>query len=110
MYYLDMIRILEAACKTPQAGRIINLVDGAPAAQRDMMMFSASLLGCPPPQTVSYEEANLSEMGRSFYQTSRRIRSVVWGPEMGVELICPDYKAGLKACLEADLSSGDVSL
>ena len=110
MYYLDMVRILEAACKAPQAGRIINLVDGVPAAQRDMMMFSASLLGCPPPQTVSYEEANLSEMGRSFYQTSRRIRSVVWGPEMGVELICPDYKAGLKACLEADLSSGDISL
>ncbi len=105
MHQHDMCRVIKAATTKPRHKRVINLVDGAPAAQGDMIRFSASLLGIAPPAPIPFEQAQLSEMGRSFYQTSRRIRSVITGPELGVELIYPDYKSGLTASLEAEQHS-----
>ena len=105
MHQLDMCRVITAAYHSPRPGRIINLVDGAPAAQGDMMRFAAQLVGVAPPAAIPYEQANLSEMGRSFYQTSRRIRSAIIGSELGLELRYPDYKSGLTACLEAEKHS-----
>ncbi|NBX08212.1 MAG: SDR family NAD(P)-dependent oxidoreductase, partial [Proteobacteria bacterium] len=51
---------------------------------------------------VAFEDAKLSEMGRSFYQTSRSIRSVIIRPELGLELAYPDYRCGLDACIKAE--------
>ena len=105
MHQLDMCRVITAAYHSARPGRIINLVDGAPAAQGDMMRFAAQLVGVAPPAAIPYEQANLSEMGRSFYQTSRRIRSAIIGTELGLELRYPDCKSGLTACLEAEKHS-----
>jgi len=105
MHQRDMCRVITAALQQPRSHRIINLVDGTPAAQGDMIRFSASLLGIDPPKPVPFEQAVLSEMGKSFYQTSRRICSAIIGPELGLELNFPDYKSGLTACFEAEKNS-----
>ena len=104
MHQHDMCRVLKAACTSPRAGRIINLVDGVPAAQGDMIRYAATLLGITPPEPVAFEDAQLSEMGRSFYQTSRSIRSVIINAELGLELAYPDYRSGLDACFEAEIT------
>jgi len=105
MHQHDMCRVLNAACISPRAGRIINLVDGVPAAQGDMIRYAAALLGITPPAPIAFEQAQLSEMGRSFYQTSRSIRSVIIRAELGLELAYPDYRSGLDACFEAEIAS-----
>ena len=102
MHQQDMCKVIAAALHQPRSHRIINLVDGAPAAQGDMIRFSASLLGIKPPKPIPFEQAILSEMGKSFYQTSRRICSTIIGPELGLALDFPDYKSGLTACFEAE--------
>lgn len=102
MHQHDMCRTIRAASISPRAGRIINLVDGVPAAQGDMIRYAASLLNITPPTPIAFEQATLSEMGRSFYQSSRSIRSAIITPELGLELLYPDYKSGLDACFEAE--------
>ena len=85
--------------ETPRRGRIINLADNKPAAQGDVVRHAASLLGVEPPQPQSLEEANLSPMARSFYVSRRKVASKVVGPELGLDLLYPDYESGLAAIL-----------
>ncbi len=95
----DICRIIEAAMETPRRGRIINLADNKPAAQGDVVRHAAGLLGVEPPQPQSLEEANLSPMARSFYVSRRKVASKVIGPELGLDLLYPDYESGLAAIL-----------
>ncbi len=93
----DIAKIILAAIDQPRPGRIINLCDDEPAAQGDVVRFAARLLGVDPPQPVSLEQADLSDMARSFYVSKRRLRSVLVGPELGVVLDYPTYREGLRA-------------
>ena len=95
----DICRIIEAAIKAPRRGRIINLADNKPAAQGDVVRHAAALLGVEPPLPQSLEEANLSPMARSFYVSRRKVASKVIGPELGLDLLYPDYESGLAAIL-----------
>ena len=80
--------------------RIINLADEAP--QGDVVRHAASLLGVTPPMPQTLEEANLSPMARSFYVSRRKVASKVIGPELGLNLLYPDYESGLAAILKAE--------
>ena len=91
-----------AAQAQPRAGRIINLADNKPAPQGDVIRHAAALLGVNPPAPQRLEEANLSPMAQSFYVSRRRVGSHVIKPELGIDLLYPDYKAGLAAILQAE--------
>ena len=93
----DITKIILAAIDKPRRGRIINLCDDEPASQGKVVRFAAQLLGADPPQPVSLEQADLSDMARSFYVSKRRLRSVLVGPELGVVLDYPTYREGLQA-------------
>lgn len=95
----DICRIIEAAIETPRRGRIVNLADNKPAAQGDVVRHAAALLGVDPPEPQSLEEAKLSPMARSFYVSRRKVASKVIGPELGLDLLYPDYESGLAAIL-----------
>jgi hypothetical protein len=41
-------------------------------------------------------------MARSFYVSRRRVGSRVIKPELGLDLLYPDYESGLAAILEAE--------
>ena len=94
-----------AAMDKPRRGRIINLADNKPAAQGEVVRHAAGLLGVAPPAPQTLEEANLSPMARSFYVSRRRVASKVIGPELGLELLYPDYESGLAAILAAEADS-----
>ena len=98
----DICRIIMAARSQPRAGRIINLADQNPASQGDVVRHAAALLGVTPPVPQQLDEANLSPMAQSFYRAHRHIGSRVIKPELGVDLLYPDYKAGLAAILQAE--------
>ena len=96
----DLGRIVAAAAAQRAAGPF-NLCDDEPAPPQDVVEFAAELAGLPCPPLVPFEDAELSPMARSFYSESKRTRSVRVGPELGVALKYPDYRAGLRAILEA---------
>ena len=98
----DICRVIEAAMAQPRRGRIINLADNKPAPQGDVVRHAAGLIGVEPPQPQSLEEANLSPMARSFYVSRRKVASKVIGPELGLDLLYPDYESGLAAILKAE--------
>ena len=91
-----------AALSQPRAGSIINLADQNPASQNDVVRHAATLLGFTPPVPQPPEKAHLSSMVRSFYRGRRYIGSLVIKPEPSVDLLCPDYNAGLAAILQAE--------
>ena len=101
----DICRVIEAAMAQPRRGRIINLADNKPAPQGDVVRHAAGLIGVEPPQPQSLEEANLSPMARSFYVSRRKVASKVIGPELGLDLLYPDYESGLAAILKAETPS-----
>ena len=98
----DICRVIIAALKTPRRRRIINLADGNPASQGDVIRHAAQLIGVDPPRPERLEDADLSPMARSFYLASRHIGSRVIKPELGVDLRYPDYHSGLEAILAAE--------
>ena len=99
----DVCRVIEAAMAQPRRGRIINLADNKPAPQGDVVRHAAGLIGVEPPQPQSLKEANLSPMARSFYVSRRKVASKVIGPELGLDLLYPDYESGLAAILKAEI-------
>ena len=99
----DICRVIEAAMAQPRRGRIINLADNKPAPQGDVVRHAAGLIGVEPPHPQSLKEANLSPMARSFYVSRRKVASKVIGPELGLDLLYPDYESGLAAILKAEI-------
>ena len=102
----DIARVIAAAMQKPVPRRILNLADGAPCEAGDVIRYAADLLSVPPPVPVPYEHADMSPMARSFYATSRRVDSSRIGRELGLDLLYPDYRAGMRAVLAAERAAG----
>jgi len=93
----DIASVLEASITRPRAGAIYNVADDEPAPPEEVIDYGAELLGMGPPPEVSFGEAELSPMARSFYGDSRRISNALIKSELGVRLAYPTYRDGLKA-------------
>ena len=98
----DICRIIDAAIEQPRPRRIINLADEKPAPQGDVVRYAASLIDVTPPEPQTLEQANLSPMARSFYVSRRKVGSRIIKPELGLDLLYPDYESGLRAILNAE--------
>ncbi len=96
IHVTDLGRIVAAAAVQAATGPFL-LCDGNPAPPQDVVAHAAELTGLPCPPEVPFEQAQMSPMARSFYSENKRTRSVRVGPELGVSLLYPDYRAGLPA-------------
>jgi len=94
----DLGRIVAAAAEACAQG-VFNLCDGAPSPPQDVVAHAAELMGVAPPPEIPFDPDALSPMARSFYSENKRLHSVRVGPELGVTLTYPDYRAGLAAIL-----------
>ena len=61
------------------------------------------LLGLPVPEAIDFETAEMTPMARSFYAESKKVRNDRIKDELGVELLYPDYRSGLKALLAQEI-------
>lgn len=97
----DLAAALRASMARPgdQMINIYNIADDLPAPPQDVVAHGARLLGLPVPPDIPFEEANLSALGRGFYAESKRVGNARMKAELGVELIYPDYRAGLASIL-----------
>lgn len=92
----DLGRIIAAAARQG-AGGVFNLCDHLPAPPQDVIAHAAALTALPCPPEIPFDDADISPMARSFYYENKRMRSRRVGPELGVALRYPDYRAGLHA-------------
>lgn len=99
----DVAQVLAASLARPNAGSIYNVCDNEPASQADVIAYAARLLQVPSPPLESFAAASseLSEMTRSFYQDSKRVRNDRIARELGVRLAYPTYREGLADLLAA---------
>lgn len=98
----DIAQVLAASIAHPNPVRAYNLCDDDPAPPQDVIAYAAELLGMPLPPEVPFDEAEMSPMARSFYAESKRVSNERIKSELGVKLIHPDYRTGLRALLDAE--------
>jgi nucleoside-diphosphate-sugar epimerase len=97
----DIARVLVASIAKPNPGAIYNVTDDEPAAQADVVAYACELLKIPAPPPIPFEQAEFTPTGRTFWNDRRRIKNERIKTELGVELLYPNYREGLKAILEA---------
>ena len=95
----DIAAVLAASIARPNPGAAYNVCDDDPAPPRDVILHACELLGVDPPPEIPFEEADLSDMARSFYAESKKVSNARIKAELGVRLAYPDYRAGLAALL-----------
>ena len=98
----DLVQVLCASIDHPHPGAIYNVSDDLPSSPAEAVAFACDLLSVGVPPLVSLEDAELSKMGRGFYQTNKKVRNRKIKEELGVQLRYPDYKAGLRALLATE--------
>lgn len=98
----DIAQVLAASIAQPCSGAIYNVCDDDPAPPQDVLGHAAELLGLPVPAEVPFDEAGMTPMARSFYGENKRVRNRRIKDELGVELLYPTYREGLRAVLEAE--------
>jgi len=98
----DIAQVIDAAF-THRAPGIFNVADDEPTPLGEPMMFAAQLLGVAPPPEVSFNgaAATMSPMALSFWQECRRVHNEALKRTLGVRLLYPTYREGLRALLAA---------
>ncbi len=95
----DIAQVLEASIEQPAPGGIYNVCDDEAAPPQEVIAHACRLLGREPPPPVPFEQAELSDMARSFYRDSKRVSNARIKEELGVDLAYPTYREGLDALL-----------
>ena len=73
---------------------VYNVCDDDPAPPEDVLAYAAHLLGVPAPPAIAFDAAEMSDMARSFYSESKRVRNDRIRAELGVDLLYPTYREG----------------
>ena len=97
----DIAQTLLASLTKPRAGAVYNVTDNEPAPPQDVLTYAAELMGVEPPPEIPFEKAVMSEMARSFYADNKRVSNRLIREELGVTLLYPTYREGIKALAEA---------
>jgi len=98
----DIAGAIAASIKSPNAGELFNIADDEPAPPQDVIEFACKLLGVEPPPLTPIEDANLSDMAKSFYADNKRVSNKLMKERLIPALSCPTYREGLKAIFDSE--------
>lgn len=106
IHVADIAQAIDAAFARRAAG-IFNVADDEPTAPGDPIVYAARLMGRDPSPEIPFADAEptLSPLALSFWQECRRVRNDKLKRELGLMLLYPTYREGLRA-LAAALSAG----
>jgi nucleoside-diphosphate-sugar epimerase len=93
----DIAQVLAAAIDSPSTHGIYNVSDDEPAPPEDVVAYAAELLGLPTPPAIAFEAAGLDGMAASFWSECKRVSNARVKADLGLELLYPTYREGLKA-------------
>ncbi len=102
----DIVAVLSSAAKMAGPTRLYNVCDDEHAPPQDVAEFAADLVGLPVPPGIDFDHAGLSDMAKSFYRDNKKVRNDRMKEELGIKLLYPDYKAGLRAIFSEYGSKG----
>ncbi len=93
----DIVAVLRASMAGPCSGAAYNVCDDEPSPPADVIAYACDLLGVEPPSLVPFEDADLSDMAKTFWNDNKRVRNDRIREELGVKLAYPNYRVGLKS-------------
>jgi nucleoside-diphosphate-sugar epimerase len=98
----DIAQAIDAAWVRRLNG-IVNVCDDEPTPGADPITFAADLLGVTPPPEIPFDaiKDTMSPMAKSFYAESKRVRNARMKDDLGVTLLYPTYREGLRALHQA---------
>lgn len=102
IHVADIAQVLLASLDRPSPGAVYNVCDDTPAPPEDIIAHAAEIAGLPLPPLEDFATAEMTPMARSFYSESKRVSNRRIRHELGVELLYPDYRAGLAALAKAE--------
>lgn len=79
-----------------------NLADDEPAPPQDLVSHAAAMMKVEPPPAIPFDEAYMNPMQRSFYADNKRVSNRLIKQSLGIELLYPDYRAGLASIWEKE--------
>jgi nucleoside-diphosphate-sugar epimerase len=97
IHIADIVQVLMRSIESGVVREVYNLADDMPTSSRDIYEYAYDLMGEVPPKPVKPEDADLTEMGMSFYSECRRVKNDKIKNDLGVKLKYPSYKEGMKA-------------
>jgi hypothetical protein len=111
IHVADIAQAIDAALTRGATG-IFNVADDEPSPPGEPLAFAAQLLGVTPPPEVSFESAaaTMSPMALSFWQECRRVHNDALKRALGVRLLYPTYREGLRALMAAQQVSAGSGL
>ncbi len=98
--HVDDIDRVTALAARAKLGGVFNLSDDEPAPPQDLVEHAARKMGVPVPPDVPFEQAQMTEMARSFYSDNKRVSSAAIKKALGIDLLYPNYRVGLDAIFE----------
>tara|TARA_B100000242_G_C42980404_1_gene455021 strand:- start:770 stop:1081 length:312 start_codon:yes stop_codon:yes gene_type:complete len=93
----DIIQVILASISSPRAGALYNLADDEPATSSEIIEYGYALMGRSPPPAITLADSGLSEIAKTFYTESRRVKNERIKRELGIKLQFPNYRLGLDA-------------
>jgi nucleoside-diphosphate-sugar epimerase len=101
IHVADIAQSIAACLARPRTGEtsIWNITDNEPCPPQDVVAYAADLLGIEPPPETDFETAQMTPMARSFYSENKRVSNRALREDLGVALLCPTYREGLKSLL-----------
>jgi nucleoside-diphosphate-sugar epimerase len=98
----DIALVLAAAVERDTGHRVLNVSDDEPAPPEEVVAYAAELLGLPAPPEIAFEAAGLTGMAASFWAECKRVKNERIRRELGVELMYPTYREGLRTLASHD--------
>lgn len=101
IHVADIARVTALAAGQRLDGTF-NLADDEPAPPQDVIAHAAQMIGLDVPPDLPIETAEMTPMQRSFYRDNKRVSNRAIKEALGIELLYPDYRAGLAQILESE--------
>ncbi|MEM8935906.1 MAG: SDR family oxidoreductase [Pseudomonadota bacterium] len=98
----DIAAALVASMEQPRLHDLYNIADDEPAPPQDVIAYACDLLGVAPPPLVPIDEADLSDMGKSFYADNKRVSNARLKKALDFTFQYPTYREGLSAILKSE--------
>ncbi len=101
IHVADIARVTALAADQRLDGTF-NLADDEPAPPQDVIAHAAQMIGLDVPPDLPIETAEMTPMQRSFYRDNKRVSNRAIKRALGIEMLYPDYRAGLLQILESE--------
>ncbi len=105
MHVQDIAGALYASVNIQTDHTLFNLCDDAPSPPQDVTNYACKLLNVDPPPAISIEDADLSPMGKSFYNDNKRVRNDRMKTALDFQLRYPSYREGLDCIFKNEIKN-----